>query len=35
LSENPTLAKEILEAIWKAFKAGQMKEKVVGKEEGE
>jgi recombination protein RecA len=35
LSENPKLAKEILEAIWKAFKAGQMKEKVVGKEEGE
>ncbi len=32
LSENPKLAKEILDAIWKAFKAGQMKEKVVGKE---
>lgn len=32
LSENPKLAKEILDAIWKAFKAGQMKEKVVGRE---
>lgn len=35
LFENHKLAKEILDAIWKAFKTGQMKEKVVGKEEGE
>ncbi|MBI3380054.1 recombinase RecA [Candidatus Gottesmanbacteria bacterium] len=33
LSENPKVAKEILEAIWKSYKAGDMKEKVVGKEE--
>jgi len=32
LVENHKLAKEILDAIWKAFKAGQLKEKVVGKE---
>lgn len=35
LSENHKIAKEILDFIWKAYKAGQMKEKVVGKEEGE
>lgn len=33
LRENPKIAKEILETIWKAYRAGQMKEKVVGKEE--
>lgn len=33
LTENPKLTKEIFDAIWKAFKAGEMKEKVVGKEE--
>lgn len=35
LLENPKIAKEILEAIWKAYKSGQMKETVVGKEENE
>jgi recombination protein RecA len=35
LQENPKVSKDILEAIWKAFKAGEMKEKVVGKEEAE
>jgi len=35
LSENPKMAKEILDVIWKAYKSGQMKEKIVGKEEGE
>lgn len=35
LCENPKIAHEILNAIWKNYKAGQMKEKVVGKEEGE
>lgn len=34
LKENPKVSKEILDAIWKAFKAGQMKDKVVGKEDG-
>ena len=34
LTENPKSAKEILDTIWKVFKSGQMKEKVVGKEEG-
>ena len=33
LTENPKMTKEILDEIWKAFKAGDMKEKVVGKEE--
>jgi recombination protein RecA len=33
LTENPKITKEILDAIWKAFNAGEMKEKVVGKEE--
>lgn len=33
LKENPKVTKEILDAIWKAYKAGDMKEKVVGKEE--
>jgi recombination protein RecA len=32
LSENPKVAKEILENIWKAYKAGQIKEKVGGRE---
>lgn len=35
LSENQKLAKEILDAIWKSYKSGQMKEKIVGKEEKE
>lgn len=35
LIENPKVTKEIFDAIWKAYKAGQMKEKVVGKEEME
>lgn len=35
LSENHKVAKEIFDAIWKAYKSGQMKEKVVGKEDGE
>lgn len=33
LSENPKLAKEILDAIWKSYKTGQMKEKIVGKKD--
>ncbi len=33
LSENHKIAKEIQDAIWKAYKAGQMKDQVVGKEE--
>lgn len=33
LIENQKLTKEILDAIWKSFRAGEMKEKVVGKEE--
>jgi len=33
LSENHKVAKEILEAIWKSYKSGHMREKVVGKEE--
>ncbi|MBI4990633.1 recombinase RecA [Candidatus Gottesmanbacteria bacterium] len=33
LSENHKAAKEILEAIWKVYKSGQLKEKIVGKEE--
>lgn len=35
LLENPKLAKEILDAIWKAFRAGEMKEKVVGRKKEE
>ena len=35
LSENQKLAKDILEAIWKAYKLEPMKEKIVGKEESE
>jgi len=35
LIENQKLAKEILEAIWKTFKTGQMREKILGKEEKE
>ncbi|MBM3283746.1 recombinase RecA [Candidatus Gottesmanbacteria bacterium] len=35
LTENPKTAKEILETVWKVFKSGQLKEKVVGKEEEE
>lgn len=35
LKENPKLAKEILDAIWKTFRAGQIKEKVVGKDDEE
>lgn len=35
LAENPKTAKEILETVWKVFKSGQLKEKVVGKEEEE
>lgn len=34
LSENHKIAKEIMDSAWKAYKAGQMKEKIVGKEEG-
>lgn len=33
LSENPKIAKEILDAIWKVYKSGQLKEKIVGQEE--
>lgn len=33
LSENHKASKDILEAIWKSYKSGHMKEKVVGKEE--
>ena len=33
LTENPKVAKELMEAIWKAFKAGQMKDKIVGRKE--
>ncbi len=34
LKENPKMSKEILDAIWKMYKStGQIKEKVVGKEE--
>ena len=33
LSENPKLAKEIMEGIWKAYKTGQQKDKIVGKED--
>src|SRR3989338_1048843 len=33
LSENPKLAKELMEGIWKAHKTGQQKDKIVGKEE--
>jgi recombination protein RecA len=32
LSENPKLVKEITDAVWKVYKTGQIKEKVVGKE---
>ncbi len=35
LSENPKFAHEILNSIWKVYKAGLIKEKVVGKEEAE
>ncbi len=35
LSENPKLVKEIAEAVWKVYKTGQIKEKVVGKEGAE
>lgn len=35
LVENPKAAKEILDAVWKVFRAGQMKDKVVGKEKKE
>ncbi len=33
LAENHKAAKEILEAIWKIYKSGQLKEKIVGQEE--
>ena len=33
LKENPKLMKELLDAIWKAFKNGQVKEKVLGRED--
>lgn len=33
LAENPKVAKEILDAVWKVFRAGQVKDKVVGREE--
>lgn len=33
LVENPKKAAEILEAIWKVYKSGQQKDKVVGQEE--
>ncbi len=33
LSENQKITREILDAIWKAFKGGLMKDKVVGKED--
>ena len=32
LKENNKVRKELFESLWKAYKAGQMKEKVVGKE---
>ncbi len=35
LKESPKIAKEILDAVWKSFRAGQMKEKVVGKEKSD
>lgn len=35
LAENQKSAKEIVESVWKVFKAGQVKEKVLGKEEEE
>jgi recombination protein RecA len=35
LKENPKAAKDILEAIWKAYKGGPSKDKVIGKEEAE
>jgi len=35
LSENAKISKEIQEAIWKVYRTGEMKEKVVGKEEKE
>jgi len=35
LKESPKMAKEILDAVWKSFRAGQMKEKVVGKEKSD
>ncbi len=31
LSENPKIAHEILQEIWKAYKSGQVKEKILGK----
>ena len=33
LKETPKAVKEIMEAIWKAYKGGQMKDKIVGKQE--
>ncbi|OGG02742.1 hypothetical protein A2W14_02335 [Candidatus Gottesmanbacteria bacterium RBG_16_37_8] len=33
LKDNHKISKDIMDAIWKSFKAGQMKDKVVGKEE--
>lgn len=33
LQENPKTAKEILEEIWKAYKSGELREKILGKEE--
>lgn len=35
LLENHKIAKEIMDSVWKAYKTGQMKERVVGKEESE
>ena len=35
LSENTKVSQEVLSAIWKVYKTGQMKEKVVGKKEEE
>ncbi|OGG08024.1 recombinase RecA [Candidatus Gottesmanbacteria bacterium RIFCSPHIGHO2_02_FULL_40_24] len=31
LAENPKAAKELMDAIWKSYKSGQMKENVVGR----
>jgi len=33
LKESPKVTKEIMEAVWKAYKGGQMKDKIVGKED--
>lgn len=35
LAENPKFTKEIMEGVWKVYRAGVAKEKVIGKEEDE